>query len=91
MLDTVAQRLIKDHELDKMYGEEWRRRPGGLGFWVRPARFQFTAGESDLQGTLYGLLGAVGFVLLVVCANVANLTLAKTERRHHELDIRRAA
>ncbi|HXP58917.1 MAG TPA: ABC transporter permease [Dongiaceae bacterium] len=90
VLGTVAQRLAQDHQWDKMYGPEWSRRPGGLGLWVRPAREEFTAGGDDLQRTLWGLLAAIGFVLLIVCANVANLTLARTERRQQELVIRAA-
>ena len=92
MLDTVARRLVNDATFDETYGGEWRRewsQRGGLGFWVRPARAQF-AGRADLQRTLFGLLGAIGFVLLIVCANVANLTLARAEKRQHELAVRTA-
>jgi len=92
MLDTVAQRLMKDHTSDNGYGREWRQRPQGLGFWIRHLRshFQGSYGSEDLRGTLFGLLGAIGFVLLIVCVNVANLTLARTERRQQELAIRAA-
>ena len=92
-LQVVAGRLTHDYPTNKWgYGQEWARRPHGLGFWIRPLRYEFQGGygSGDLRRTLFGLLGAIGFVLLIVCANIGNLVLARTEKRQQELGIRSA-
>jgi predicted permease len=79
-LNHVARRL--EQEFPKGYPASRR-----FGFSIRPLLEQ-VVGEVRLA--LYALVGAVACVLLIACANVANLLLARGAAREKEIAIRTA-
>ncbi|MGH9712407.1 MAG: ABC transporter permease [Candidatus Acidiferrales bacterium] len=77
---TIAGRLKSEYP--KSY-------PDSMGYaaTTNPLQDELTHGA---RTTLFVLLGAAAFVLLIACANVANLTLARMSRRERELALRTA-
>jgi len=77
-LDTIAIRLDKEYPKSNQ----------GLRATVKPYNDEFNGGQ--IRVVFLALLGAVAFVLLIACANVANLLLSRSLSRSREVSIRTA-
>ena len=85
---SVAAAQTEATVISRQVIEARGQKPGGAAAQVLPLHEAFFG---DARNGLTFLLGAVSFVLLIACANVANLLLAAGTARSKELALRAAA
>ena len=77
-MDGIAEQLRREVEVHK---------ESGMRIRVVPLQYDVV---KHVRTTLWTLLGAVGFVLLIACGNVANLLLTRATAREREVAVRSA-
>jgi predicted permease len=74
---------VTAQHLEKAYPDDNK----GVGFGAEPYQQRITG---DTRAALFALLGAVAVLLLIACANIANLQMARALGRKREMAIRAA-
>ena len=90
-LDDQATRASAESELTLMatrLAQEYPETNEGIGVQLLSGNQQFNGG--NIETMFLAMLGAVGFVLLIACANVANVQLTRAADREREISVRTA-
>jgi predicted permease len=77
-MDGITGRLARDYPATN----------AGISVALEPIENAYWGGEFGLRQMLLVVMGAVSFVLLIACVNVANLLLARAVHRSREIAIR---
>ena len=87
--EGVAARILLDFDADseKIRNENTISRTAGQFFQLVPMKQHLV---DEVRPTILALMGAVIFLLLIACANVANLMLVRAASRERELAVRAA-
>jgi len=85
---TMERARAECSSLARRLAEMEPRTNGGIGATLLPVRKSHYGGQTVMEGPLEILMAACGVVFLIVCANVANLLLARATTRRKEFSLR---
>ncbi|MGH9639898.1 MAG: ABC transporter permease, partial [Bryobacteraceae bacterium] len=84
---TMNQAQVELTLISHRLAEQYPKSDTGIGMRIYPL---FQELVSNVRGTLWLLLGAIGLVLLIACVNIASLFLTRSISRERELAMRAA-
>ena len=85
---TMARARAEISAVGRRLAETEPSTNAGIGATLLPVRKSHFGGQTTMDGPLRILMAACGVVFLIVCANVANLLLARATTRRREFSLR---